>query len=234
MKKKNNSLVAVCARSVSKNNSALELLKKNFHNIRLNKSNKILQGPQLFNFLKDAKAAIIGLENIDGKLLSKCKKLEVIGKYGVGTNNIDFRELKKSKVKILLQPGINKRAVSELTLSFMIQGLRDLNEQIQDVKNRKWPFKFGRLLSHKTVGIIGFGNTGSDVYDLLKPFGCKIIASDISKNKFFLKRKIKNSSLKKLLNYSDIITIHIPLDKKNFNFFSKKEFNTVKKKFNFN
>ena len=75
------------------------------------------------------------LEKFDEKLLKKCPKLVVIGKYGVGTNNIDFEALKKNNVKILLQPGINKRAVSELTLSFMIQGLRNSYQLINDVKN---------------------------------------------------------------------------------------------------
>ena len=230
MKKNYNPLIAVCSRSVSKNKPAVQMLKKNFKSIRFNDSDKILKNLELINFLKDSSAAVIGLEKIDEKLLKKCPKLIVIVKYGVGTNNIDFEALKKNNVKILLQPGINKRAVSELTLGFMIQGLRNSYQLINGVKNNMWPFKFGRLLSGKTIGIIGFGNIGSDLYELLKPFGCKIMVNDIlPKNFFFKKKNIKNSSLKNLLTYSDIISLHIPLNKRNLNFFSRKKFSLLKK-----
>ena len=96
MKKNNNLFIAVCARSVSKNKSAVQILKKKFKNIRLNNTDKILKDSELINFIKGANAAIIGLEKIDEKLLKKCPELKVIGKYGVGTNNIDFEALKKT------------------------------------------------------------------------------------------------------------------------------------------
>ena len=222
-------MIAICSRSVSRNKSAVRILKKKFKNIKLNNTNKILKDKELVNFLKGAKATIVGLEKIDKALLDQCPKLKVIGKYGVGTNNIDFDLLKKKKIKILLQPGINKRAVSELTLHFMILSLRNSIDLINDVKNNKWPFTFGRLLSEKTVGIIGCGHIGSDLRKLLKPFNCKILAHDIDpKKSFFSKFKIKNSPLKKVLNNSHIITIHIPLDKKNYLFFSRKQFSLLK------
>ena len=229
MKKKNIS-IAVCSRSVSKNIPAVKILKKYFKTIKLNNSNKILKNDELYNFLNGVEGTIIGLEKVDKIFLNKCPKLRVIGKYGVGTNNIDFKELKKSKTKILLQPGINKRAVSEIVLNFIITSLRNTNNLINDVKSNKWPFTFGRLLSGKTVGIIGFGNIGSDLHKLLKPFGCKILVNDINKkNKFNSLYKIKNSNIKNLLVNSDIISIHIPLNKNNYFFFSKEQFNLLKK-----
>ena len=222
-------MIAICSRSVSRSKIAIKILKKKFKNVKLNNTNKILKGKDLINFLKGAKATIIGLEKIDKVLLDQCPQLKVIGKYGVGTNNIDFDLLKKKKINILLQPGINKRAVSELTLHFMILSLRNSINLINDVKNNEWPFTFGRLLSEKTVGIIGCGHIGSDLYKLLKPFNCKILAHDIDpKKSFFSKYKIKNTSLKKILNGSDIVTIHIPLNKKNYLFFSKKQFVLLK------
>ena len=228
--KKKNITIAVCSRSVSKNISAVKILKKNFKKIKLNNSNKILKNDELYNFLDGAEGTIIGLEKVDKSFLNKCPKLKVIGKYGVGTNNIDFSELNKNKTKILLQPGINKRGVSEIVLNFILTSLRNTHNLINDVKSNKWPFTFGRLLSSKTVGIIGFGNIGSDLYKLLKPFGCKILVNDINKkNKFNSLYKIKNTNIKSLLTNSDIISIHIPLNKHNYFFFSKQQFNLLKK-----
>ena len=99
MKKNYNPLIVVCSRSVSKNKSAVQILKKKFKNIILNNTDKILKDSELINFIKGASAAIIGLEKIDEKLLNKSPKLKVIVKYGVGTNNIDFEALKRNNVK---------------------------------------------------------------------------------------------------------------------------------------
>ena len=118
-------MIAICSRSVSRSKSVVSILKKKFKKVKLNNTNRVLKDNDLIDFLKGAKATIIGLEKIDKILLDKCPDLKIIGKYGVGTSNIDFNALKKKNIKILLQPGINKRAVSELTLHFMIMSLRN-------------------------------------------------------------------------------------------------------------
>ena len=88
-------MIAICSRSVSRSKTAVRILKKKFKNVKLNNTNKVLKGNDLIDFLKGAKATIIGLEKIDKALLDQCPKLKVIGKYGVGTNNVDFNLLKK-------------------------------------------------------------------------------------------------------------------------------------------
>ena len=73
-------MIAVCSRSVSRNKSAVRILKKKFKNVKLNNTNKILKDKELINFLKGAKATIVGLEKIDKSVLDQCPKLKVIGK----------------------------------------------------------------------------------------------------------------------------------------------------------
>ncbi len=222
--------IGICSRSVTKNFSAIEELKKKFLIIKKNKTGKTLSGSKLKLFCKDCDAIIVGLEKLDQNFIDDCPKLKVIGKYGVGLNNLDIDYIKKKKIKLLLQPGINKRAVSELVLNFIISSLRNTNNLINEVKNNNWPFIFGRQLTGKIVGIIGFGNIGSDLHKLLKPFNCKIIVNDINKkNKNNSLYNIQNSSIQNLLKKSDIISLHIPLNKKNFHFFSKEKFNILKK-----
>ena len=216
--------LSVCSRSVSNNKYAIKILKKKFKKIILNKTNKILKGKELVNFLKNSDAAIIGLEKIDKYLINQCTKLKFIGKYGVGTNNLDFKELKKKKIKIFLQIGTNKRSVSELTLNFMLLGLRKTFQTIKNVKKGEWPFFAGAELSKKKIGIIGVGNIGKDLINIIKPFNCKIYCNDIKPNKTFLKKyNLKNTSLKKILSESDIVTIHIPYNKTNRYLISKDE-----------
>ena len=89
----------MCSRSVSNNKYALKILKKKFNKITVNKSNKIFKDNELLNFVKNSNAIIVGLEKIDKKFLDNCPNLKYIGKYGVGTNNIEFDQLKKKKNK---------------------------------------------------------------------------------------------------------------------------------------
>lgn len=223
-------MLAICSRSVSRSDEAKRLLRKKFSKIKLNSSKKNLIGIKLINFIKNAEVIIVGVEKIDKELLDRCPNLKLIGKYGVGTNNIDFKEIKRRKIKILLQPGINKRAVSELIISFIILGLRNIYQFINDVKKYKWPFLFGDQLSEKKVGIIGCGNIGRDLIKLLKPFKCKIITNDINPDKKYLKKNnIKNYTLNYVLKNSDVLTLHIPYNKKNKYLISKKEISLLKK-----
>ena len=226
----NKPMLAICSRSVSRSENAKQLLKKKFKNIKLNNSKNNLKGIKLINFIKNSEVIIVGVEKIDKELLDKCPNLKLIGKYGVGTNNIDFEELKKRKIKILLQPGINKRAVSELILSFIILGLRNVYQFINDVKKFKWPFLFGEQLSSKKVGIIGCGNIGRDLIKLLKPLECEIFTHDIKPDKKYLKRNnIKNYTLNYVLKNSDIITLHIPYNKNNKFLISRNQIALLKK-----
>ena len=223
-------MLAICSRSVSRSKSALKILSSKFKEIKLNKSNKNLGDNNLINFVKDSEVIIVGIDKIDKKLLDHCPKLKLIGKYGVGTNNIDFNELKKRKIRILLQPGINKRAVSELTLAFMIMGLRDICKTTNEVKKSNWPFFAGEQLTNKKIGIIGCGNIGKDLIKLLKPFDCKINTHDIKPNYSYLKRnKLTNSSINFVLKNSDIISIHIPYNIQNHNIISNKKISLLKK-----
>jgi D-3-phosphoglycerate dehydrogenase len=223
-------MIAICSRSVSRSEEAKKLLKKKFKKIKINNSKKNLKGPKLINFIKNSEAIIVGVERIDKELLDQCTKLKVIGKYGVGTNNIDFDELKKRKIKILLQPGINKRAVSELTLSLIILGLRNVYHFINDVKKSKWPFLFGKQLFGKKIGIVGCGSIGRDLIKLLKPLKCKILTHDIEPDtKYLKKNNLRNYTLNYVLKKSDIITLHIPYNKKSMMLLSKKEICKLRK-----
>ena len=223
-------MLAICSRSVSRSKEALNLLRKKFKKIKLNNSKKNLKDVKLKSFIKNCSTIIIGVEKIDKQLLDNAPKLKLIGKYGVGTNNVDFKELEKRNIKILLQPGINKRAVSELVLSFIIMGLRRLYQLISEVKKNKWNYIIGNQLTNKKIGIIGCGNIGKDLIHLIKPFNCKIYTNDINPDKKFLKKiKLKNYSLNYLLKNCDIITLHIPYNKKNHKLISKKKIKMFKK-----
>ncbi|MDH5580333.1 MAG: hypothetical protein OEY33_00360 [Bdellovibrionales bacterium] len=212
-------LISVCSRSFSRHPLLRKEILDIYPNVQFNDEGKRLVGDGLIHFLKDSSRAIIGLEILNRETLSKLKKLKVIGKYGVGLNNLDLKALEEFNIKLGHSPGVNRRSVSELVLGFSIDLLRNITKN-----NKTWNPETGRLLSNCTFGIIGCGNIGSDLANLLKPFGTKILVHDLRKIEGFTQ-----VSLIDLLKNSDIVTLHVPLDESTFNLLSMAEFSLLKK-----
>ena len=207
----NKDLVAVTSRSFSKNDQLIKELRSRYKKIKLNKEGKSLNGDSLITFLEDASKVIVGLERFDEKVLSELPKLKVISKYGVGLNNIDLTEIKKRDIKLGFTPGVNKRPVAELALSLMLTSLRGTHNSLNKIKAGEWSQERGNELFQKTVGILGYGNIGSLLYELLKPFNCNIL---IFEENIINHQDINQTSLDDIAKRADIISIHLPLTDK--------------------
>jgi len=221
--------VAVCSRSFSNNPTLRKALQKKYRKVKFNDDGVSLYGKNLIKFLDDSDKCIVGLENIDKIILNALPNLKTISKYGVGLDHIDTIFAKKLGKKVSFKPGINKRSISELTLGLMISLLRDLRKINSDLVNNDWNSYVGYELTHKTIGIIGFGNIGQDLAKLLKPFNCKILYYD----KLDVKNKstnIKKTSLNTIAKKADIISIHIPLSKTTYNLIDKNFLNLMNSK----
>ena len=213
--------VAVTSRSFSNNKFLRDYLQKFYKDCYFNETNKPFKKNDLINFLKDADAAIVGLEQIDEYILTKLPKLKIISKYGVGLNNLDLKEIKKRNISLGYSEGVNKNSVAELTLSAAILLRHNALKALSLVKDNIWKQVIGKELMGSTFGIIGYGNVGSRLSNLLKPFNCKILYYDTNKKIISNSINIKKVPLYYLIKKSDIISLHIPLNKKNINFYSK-------------
>ena len=173
--------------------------------------------------LKDCDAAIIGFEPINDRTLSALPNLKVIGKYGNGCETIDFAAMKRHGVKFGYTWGVNKLAVAELTLGFMIMGLRYVMPLNLAMRAGKRPrIRNGLFLTGRTVGIHGCGNIGKEVVRLLAPFNCKIIACDIKDYADFYKQwNVTPVSLDELLARSEVLTLHLPKTKQTLGLYSR-------------
>jgi len=208
------SSLAVASRSFSKNPVLRNIVLKDYPSAKFNDEGLSLSGDSLIDFLDGYEKAITALEVIDDSILSCLPDLKVIGKYGVGLDMIDLQALKKYGVKIGWTGGVNKRSVSELVVSSAIALLHRSVFANIEVKNNLWYQIKGRQLSDCTVGIIGCGNIGKDLVKLLKPFNCKVLSYDILDfNKFYQENNVLPVSLEELLKASDVVTLHLPLDK---------------------
>lgn len=205
--------IAICSRSFSRNEYLRDKTLSLFSNVRFNDEGLKLEGESLVEFLKGMSGAVIALENVDDNLLNRLPNFKFIGKYGVGTNNIDFKALEKFKVHFSWEGGVNKRSVSELALSFMLDLSRSVTSHCNEIKNGEWNIQPGIQLTGKTVGVIGLGHIGKDLVPFLKVFNCRILVNDIAPDLDFIKKyDLEMVEKEEIYRSSDYITLHIPLD----------------------
>jgi phosphoglycerate dehydrogenase-like enzyme len=184
---------------------------------------------ELIEFLKQCDFAIVGLDRIDNEVLAQCPKLNIISKYGVGLDNIDFKACEKNNVKVLFSKGVNKRSVSEEVIGCSISLLRNLYMSSNLLKSGEWKVNGGVQLTGKTVGIIGVGNIGKDLIDLLSPFKCKILVNDIiEQDDYYTSHNVEHVSKEEIFSNCDVITVHTPLDSSTFHMVGENEFKLMK------
>jgi phosphoglycerate dehydrogenase-like enzyme len=223
------SSLVVTSRSFSKHPLLRKEVLNRYPDAKFNDEGLSLQGDSLVKFLSGYEKAITALEAIDKSILSRLPELKVIGKYGVGLDMIDLDAMHKYGIKLGWKGGVNKRSVSELVISFAIALLHRSVFANSEVRKGNWYQVKGRQLSECTFGIIGCGHIGKDIVTLLQPFNCKILAHDILEfNNFYSKYNVKSVGLGELLENSDVVTLHLPLDSTTKNILNEERLNMMK------
>ena len=159
----------------------------------------------------NALIAVVGLETISERVLKSCPSLKFVAKYGVGLDNINQSALKNAGVGLGWTPGVNKRSVSELSMSFMLGHFRNIFNSVYLMKSGSWVKNGGFSLQGKTLGLVGFGHIGQDLASIARHFGMKIIYFDI------LDKSLEAAAIgaeyrayDSLLEEADIISYHVP------------------------
>jgi D-3-phosphoglycerate dehydrogenase len=205
--------VAVASRSFARNQLLRADLAARYPAVTFSESAQLLDGDDLVSFLRGHDRAIVGLERIDDGVLSQVPELRVISKYGVGLDGIDVGAVARRGIKLGWTGGVNRRSVAELTLAFAIALLHRVPECEVTLRKGHWQRLVGRQLTGRTVGLIGCGFVGKDVVGLLAPFECRILAHDIRDYPdFYQAHGVTPVALAELLERSDIVSLHVPLD----------------------
>lgn len=205
------------------------LLKKNNFQIICKKGP--FNDEQLANIIEDYDVVIVGNDFIGKKTINKQKKLKVIVKHGVGTDNIEIDLAKKAGIKVINAPHTNAIAVAEHVFACLLCLIRNVCKSKQSLLEGKWEgSKFiGTELYNKTLGIIGSGYIGQNVARIGNGFGMKIVYFDVLKcSKIEKNFGAKFMSLKEILFSADIITIHIPLLQSTKGLIGEKEISMMK------
>lgn len=183
----------------------------------------------LLDYLDDVVAIITGLEPITPKVIYSAPSLRVIGKHGIGVDNIDLSAAKAKGVNVLNSPGTNREAVADLVFGLMLSLARKIPKADSQVRAGQWPKVFGQSVSGKTLGIIGLGAIGRSMVQRAGGFNMKVIAFDNYWNEEYADANgVVYSDIDGILKEADFISLHVPLTPETKNLIGMDQLNSMK------
>ncbi|MDD5128761.1 MAG: phosphoglycerate dehydrogenase [Candidatus Omnitrophica bacterium] len=192
-----------------------------------------LKPDALKEIIQDYDALVVrSATKVTSEIIQAAKKLKVVGRAGVGLDNVDLEAATQKGIIVMNTPAGNTISTAEHTFSMILALSRNIPQANASTKKGEWKrSKFmGVEVYGKTLGIVGFGRIGSEVAKRALSFGMKILAYDP-----FLSAEVAESigveiaELKKVLQEADYITVHTPLTDETRHMISDKEFALMKK-----
>ena len=224
-------------------NSGKIALEKNGFNV----STTTVAQDQLINYINKEKISVILVRSattVRKDLIDKCPDLKIIGRGGVGMDNIDVEYAKSKGIDVINTPAASSASVAELVFAHLYSGVRFLHESNRTMplegdnnfKGLKKSYANGIELRGKTIGIIGFGRIGRETAKIALGVGMNVLVYDKAKENIdltlsfsgnkTLNFEIKISKLNDVLKNSDFISLHVPAQKSFV--IDKKEFDLMK------
>lgn len=172
---------------------------------------------ELLSLLPDYDAVIVRNETkVDTEFLDTAKKAQVIGRLGVGLDNIDLKAARERNIPVVSARNANATSVAEYVMAAMLNASRALSDADADVRQGNWDRKFftGSELYNKTLGLVGMGEIAHRVAKRAKAFGMRVIGYDpfvAPYDHVVQETGIEQVDLDEVFNQSDFISVHVPL-----------------------
>jgi D-3-phosphoglycerate dehydrogenase/(S)-sulfolactate dehydrogenase len=176
--------------------------------------------------------AVRSATKVNAKLLEKAKKLKVIGRAGVGVDNVDLDAATRRGIVVMNTPGGSSTTVAELALAHMLALSRHVAAATASVKGGKWEKKKfqGHEVAGKTLGVVGIGNIGSVLVDRAIALKMRVLAYDpFISAEAAQKLGVELVTLDALWKGADVISLHIPLNEQTKNLVGAEVFAKMKK-----
>lgn len=168
---------------------------------------------ELAELLHDVDGAIIASDRISAAVMDAAPRLRVIARPGVGFDSVDVDAATERGIAVCNMPGINRTAVSELTIALLLLCARRIPSNIDDVRAGSWQRLEGRELRGATLGLVGLGAIGKAVAELVRGFGMTVLAYDKVPDPEFAERQgVRYVGIEELLRESDYVSLHMFLD----------------------
>lgn len=210
-------------------NLAVQKFEKEGYTVEYHK--KSLADDELINTIKDAQ--IIGVRSktiLDIHILEQCRHLHVVGSFCIGTDKIDLPYAGNRGIAVFNAPFSNTRSVVELVMGEIIMLSRNIFEKTKMLHAGVWDKSVAEAheIRGKKLGIVGYGNIGSQLSIMAESLGMEVYYYDIA-DKLALGNAKKCSSLRELLKIADVVTIHVDGRSENRGFIGRREFGWMKR-----
>ncbi|AZV56160.1 phosphoglycerate dehydrogenase [Clostridium sp. AWRP] len=222
--------ILITPRSFGKHSKEpFELLKQKGFELVVNPYGRILTQDEMIKEVADVDGIIIGVDPLNAEVLKHAKKLKIISKYGVGTDNIDLNYAKNNNITVTITKGANSDAVADYAFALMISVARKIVTIDRGCRKLDWSKVTSIGMYGKTLGLIGLGNIGKGVAKRAKGFDVKVLAYDVYKDMNFASRNnVQYVTIEKILKEADFISIHLPLTKETKYIIGEKELSIMK------
>jgi phosphoglycerate dehydrogenase-like enzyme len=166
------------------------------------------------------------------KVIETATHLKVIGRSGVGYDNVDIQAANARKIPVIITPGANSQAVAEAALTFMLSLCKKMIHWNTQLKQGNWRSRFEQSsgdLEGATLGIVGFGSIGCKLAELIRPFGMTVLAYDpFVAEDTALALGVELVELDELLKQSDFVSIHALLNENTRGLINKSRLDLMK------
>lgn len=191
---------------------------------------KSLSEEELIEKIKDVH--VLGIRsktNVTQKVVDAAEKLMVVSAFCIGTKQINLEACKEKGIVVFNAPYSNTRSVVELAIGEIIMLMRSVFQRSTEIHNGQWrkTAEGSREVRGKKLGIVGYGNIGSQLSILAEALGMDVYYYDLE-DKLALGNATKLDTLKELLAISDVVSLHVDDNAANKNFFGEKEISQMK------